>query len=191
MPQPTSIIPGITDSAAQASSFAQLEFDEPSNTLEPNDYIYLLAHMPPGKQVFEPFKSSDSGPMQLIGMVEEERAQAGLELNAENLSVQLTYYPFDTPVIVFFGNSIAIDQSKLRSGLVVPTETVSGTEKNPYDGTEVYKFNVYYKVQFARIRHLPNHPLLISEADGGILWENYKGTESLKSWPVTYQVGYE
>ena len=183
MADPTGIIPGLTSEDAQATSFAQLEFDEPANTLEPFDYVYLLAHVPPGKQLVEPFKSSDRGSMQSLGIVNLERVQAGLELNAQNLSLQLNYYPFGTPIIYFFGNSTPINQSKLRSGIVAPL--------GKYDGEEVYIFNVVYQVQFHRIRHRPNHPALISEADGGILWEDYKGTGALSNWPVSYQVGYK
>lgn len=172
----------IQPSTAATTQQAKLELDEAANTLEPDDYIYLLAHIKSISKLVEPFYSSDSGPMQLLGTVTQERFQAGLVLNDVTRSIQLNYYPAGTPIVVFFGNEISFDTSKLRGGLVIP---------NDYYGKQVYKFNIYYQVNFHRIRHRPNHPALIPEAEGGILWENYKGTGSLKSWPVEYQVGYD
>lgn len=178
MTQPTSTIqPYNGGTITDVSSRAKLEIDEKKSTLLPNEYVYLLANIPLGKVLKEPFSSSDSGVMQLLGEEEQERSQSGLVFNNQTRSISLEYLPVGTPDIVFFGNIIPIDMSKLRGGVVEPAIE--------YDGIEVYKFNVFYNVNFHVIRHIPNHPELIS---GGIEWEKYRGDGDLKSWPVEYQV---
>lgn len=173
MSDPTNLIQPYTASTDQ---LAKLELDEDNSSLLPGEYIYWLAHIPPGATLEEPFFSNDGGSLQLLETVTLERSQAGLVLDNENRLVNLEYYPTGTPSVVFFGNDISLDTSKIRSGIVAPQVS--------YDGKEVYKFNIFYQVEFYRIRHLPNHPELISEADGGQLWEDYEGSGDLKSFPV-------
>ena len=180
MTQPTNLVKPYT---ATADQVAKLELDEASSTLAPGNYIYWLAHIPPETNLVQPFYSNDSGSLQLLGPVTMERSQAGLVLDNENRSINLEYYPTGTPTVVFFGNGIDLDTSKLRSGIVVP--------QGSYDEKKVYKFNIYYQVKFYRIRHRPNHPKLIPEADGGQLWEDYKGNGGLKSFPVEVRAFWE
>jgi len=180
MPDPTNLIQPYTTSSDQ---IAKLELDEDNTTNAPGDYIYWLAHIPPGASLVQPFYSNDGGSMQLISSVTLERSQSGLVLDDSNRSINLDYYPTGDPNIVFFGKEIELDTSKLRSGIVVP--------QGSYDGKQIYKFNIYYQVKFYRIRHRPNHPELISEDDGGQLWEDYQGSGDLKSFPVEIRAWWE
>ncbi len=181
MTQPTNLIQPYT--AGGQEQRAKLELDEDSSSLLPGEYIYWLAHIPPTANLVNPFYSNDGGSLQLLGTVTLERSQAGLVLDNANRSVSLEYYPTGTPEVVFFGKSLPLDTSKLRSGIVVP--------QGGYDDKQVYKFNIDYQVKFYRIRHRPSHPSLISEADGGQLWEDYKGTGDLKSFPVEVRAWWE
>lgn len=176
MSGPTTIIQPFTSPAGGPEQLAKLELDEENTTLEPGDYIYWLAHIPPWAELVPPFYSNDGGSLQLLGTVTLDRSQAGLVLDGSTREVNLEYFPNGTPTVVFFGKEIDLDTSKLRSGTVAP--------QGSYDGSQVYKFNVFYQVKFHRIRHRPDHPALISEADGGQLWEGYKGTGDLKSFPI-------
>lgn len=180
MNQPTSLLQPYTASIDQQ---AKLELDEENSTLLPGDYVYLLAHIPPGASLVKPFYSSDSGPMQLLGSVVLERSQAGLVLNDTTRSINLEYFPKFTPWEVFFGNEISLDLGKLRSGIVVPSDD--------YDGKEVYQFNIYYQVEFHRIRYRPNHPGLIHQDYGGIAFEEYRGSGELSTWPFNVQVFWQ
>jgi len=183
MTQPTNLIQPYTTTAGGQEQRATLELDEDNTTNAPGDYIYWLAHIPPGAALVQPFYSNDGGSMQLVGSVNLERSQSGLVLDDSNRSISLDYYPTGTPKVISFGNILQPDTSKLRSGLVVPQGT--------YDGKKVYKFNIYYQVKFYRIRHRPAHPSLISEADGGQLWEDYKGAGDLKSFPIEIRAWWE
>lgn len=183
MTQPTNLIQPYTISAGGPEQRAKLELDEDASSLLPGEYIYWLAHIPPDATLIEPFYSNDGGSLQLLGTVTQERLQAGLVLDHDNRSINLEYYPAGTPTVVFFGKEIALNTSQLRSGIIVP--------QGSYDGKQVYKLNVYYNVKFYRIRHRPNHPELISEADGGQIWEDYKGTGDLKSFPIEVRAWWE
>ena len=184
MSDPTSLVQPYTVTAGGPEQRAKLELDEAASSLLPGEYIYWLAHIPPTAKLVQPFYSNDGGSLEPVGTPEVlERSQAGLVLDNNTRSINLEYYPAATPTVVFFGNQIALDTSKLRSGIVVP--------QGSYDGKKVYKFNIYYQVKFYRIRHRPNHPELISEADGGQLWEDYKGSGNLKSFPVELRVWWE
>lgn len=180
MTNPTSLIQPYTVSPDQ---LAKLELDEEASSLAPGDYIYWLAHIPPGATLVEPCYSNDGGLMQVLGPVTMERSQSGLVLDNDNRSVNLEYYPTGTPTVVFFGDEIALDTSKLLSGVIAPQVS--------YDENSVYKFNVYYQVGFYSIRHLPNHPDLMSETSGGQPWEEYKGEGDLKSFPIEIRVRWE
>lgn len=184
MTQPTNLIQPYTSTAGGPEQRASLELDEDASSLLPGDYIYWLAHIPPGSSLVKPFYSNDGGSMEpVISSVTLERSQAGLVLDDGNRSINLDYYPTGNPTIVSFGNILQPDTSKLRSGLVVP--------EGSYDGKKIYKFNIYYQVKFYHIRHRPNHPALISEADGGQPWENYKGAGDLKSFPIEVRAWWE
>lgn len=183
MSDPTSLIPPYTATAGGPEQRAKLELDEDASSLLPGEYIYWLAHIPPTATLVQPFYSNDGGSLQLLGTDTKERSQAGLVLDKDNRSINLEYYPTGTPTVVFFGKEITLNTSKLRSGIVVP--------QGSYDGKQVYKFNIYYQVKFYRIRHRPNHPSLISEANGGQTWEDYQGDGDLKSFPVEVRVWWE
>lgn len=174
MTQPTNLIQPYT--ADTEDQRAKLELDEENSSLLPGDYIYWLAHIPPGSSLVKPFYSNDGGSMQLVSSKSLERFQAGLVLDNKTRSINLDYYPTGNPTIVSFGNILQPDTSKLRSGLVVP--------EGSYDGIKIYKFNIYYQVKFYLIRHRPNHPELVSAREGGQNWEDYKGTGDLKSFPI-------
>ena len=178
MSDPTNILQPYT-----AEQLAKLELDEDRSSLLPGEYIYWLAHIPPDASLVQPFYNNDGGSMELLGSVTLERSQTGLVLDDANRSVALDYYPEDTPTVVFFGKEIALDTSQLRSGIVVPQDS--------YDGKQVYKFNIYYQVEFYHIRHRPAHPELFSEADGGQPWEDYKGAGDLKSFPIEVRAWWE
>lgn len=182
MTQPTNLIQPDA-STASGEQLAKLELDEDASSRLPGEYIYWLAHIPPGSTLVQPFYSNDGGSLQLLGTVTHERSQAGLVLDDDNRLINLEYYPSGTPSVIFFGKDIALNTSKLRSGIIVP--------QGSYDGKQVYKFNVYYQVQFFRIRHRPSHPSLISEEDGGQLWEDYKGFGDLNSFPIEVRVWLE
>lgn len=183
MTQPTNIIQPSPLTTGVPEQRAKLELDEVASSLLPGEYIYWLAHIPPDAKMVQPFYSNDGGSLQLLGSVNLQRSQSGLILDSNNRSLNLEYYPTGTPTVVFFGNQIALDISKLRSGIIV--------QQGDYDGKQVYKFNVYYQVKFYRIRHRPSHPILIPEASGGKLWEDYKGSGELKSFPVEVRVWWE
>jgi hypothetical protein len=183
MTQPTNIVQPYTVTAGGPEQRAKLELDEERSSLLPGEYIHWLAHIPPGASLVRPFYSNDGGSMQLLGTDTLERSQAGLILDGTNRSVALDYYPEGTPTVVFFGKEIALNTSQLRSGIIVP--------QGNYDGKQVYKFNVYYQVKFYHIKHLPAHPPLISEADGGQPWEDYKGSGDLKSFPIEVRAWWE
>lgn len=177
MSDPTSLIQPYTTTAGGPEQRAKLELDEERSSLLPGEYIHWLAHIPPDASLVQPFYSNDGGSIELIGTPEVlDRSQAGLVLDNDNRSLNLEYYPSATPTVIFFGKEIALNTSQLRSGIVVPQAR--------YDGLQVYKFNVFYQVKFYKIRHRPAHPSLISEADGGQPWEDYKGAGQLKSFPV-------
>ena len=183
MSDPTNILQPYTVTAGGTDQRAKLELDEDRSSLLPGEYIHWLAHIPPKAALVRPFYSNDGGSMQLIGTDTLERSQAGLVLDNANRSVALDYYPEGTPTVVFFGKEIALNTSQLRSGIIAPQDS--------YDGKQVYKFNIYYQVKFYHIRHLPAHPELFSEADGGQQWEDYKGIGNLKSFPVEIRVFWE
>lgn len=178
MTQPTNVIQPYTVTAGGPEKRAKMELDEDRSSLLPGEYIHWLAHIPPKANLVRPFYSNDGGSMQLLGTDTLERSQPGLVLDDANRSVALEYYPEGTPTVVFFPQhrSIPLNTSQLRNGIIVP--------QGSYDGKQVYKFNIFYQVKFYRIRHLPSHPSLISEADGGQPWEDYKGSGDLKSFPI-------
>lgn len=185
MTQPTNLIQPYTTTAGGPEQLAKLELDDDNSSLLPNEYIYWLAHIPPGATLVQPFYSNDGGNLQILGTVTQERFQAGLVLDSNTRSINLEYYPDGTPNVVFFPSThtIPLDTSKLSSGIVIP--------KGDYDGKQVYKFNIYYQVKFHYIRHRPNHPSLISEAAGGKIWEDYKGSGDLKSFPIEVRAWWE
>lgn len=176
MTQPTNLVQPYTATAGGPEQRAKLELDNDNSSLLPDEYIYWLAHIPPGATLVQPFYSNDGGSLQLLNQITLKRLQAGLVLDNDNRSVNLEYYPTGTPTVIFFGQNISLDTSKLRNGIVTP--------QGKYDGKQVYKLNVSYEVKFHLIRHRPNHPSLISEADGGLLWEDYEGIGDLKSYPI-------
>ena len=182
MSDPTSLIQTYTVTAGGPEQRAKLELDEDNTTNAPGDYIYWLAHIPNDATLVQPFYSNDGGSMQLLSTVTLERSQAGLVLDDSNRSINLDYYPTGDHTVVFFGKEIDLDTSKLRSGIVVPQDS--------YDGKQVYKFNIYYPVEFYKIRHRPDHPELFSEADGGQAWEDYRDGK-LKSFPIEIRVFWE
>ena len=181
MSGPTNLLQPYTAGSEQR---AKLELDDENSSLLPGDYIYWLAHIPPGASLVEPFYSNDGGSLQPVGAPKLlQRSQSGLVLDDSTRSINLDYYPTGDPTIVFFGKEIALNTSKLRSGIVVP--------QGSYDGKQVYKFNIYYQVKFYPIRHSPNHPILISEAEGGQLWEDHSEDGDLKSFPVEVRAWWE
>lgn len=179
MTQPTSLIQPYT---ASVSRSAKLELDTDSSSLLPGEYIYWLAHIPTDAKIVQPFYSNDGGNLQLLGSTILDRSQVGLVLDGNNTQVNLEYYPTGTPIVVFFGNEIPLDIGKLRGGVVTPQGN---------HGDEVYKFNVYYQVEFHNIRHLPNHPRLVSAGAGGQPWEEYTGAGDLSSFPIELRVFWE
>ena len=185
MSDPTNLIQPYTTTAGGTEQRAKLELDEERSSLLPGEYIHWLAHIPPDALLAQPFYNNDGGSTQLMGSGTLERSQAGLVLDDATRSVALDYYPVGTPTVVFFPwhRSITLNPSQLRSGLIVP--------QDKYDGKQVYKFNVFYQVKFYKIRHRPAHPSLISEADGGQPWEDFKGSGNLKSFPIELRVFWE
>lgn len=183
MPDPTSLLQPSSSTLGETWQPAKLELDEKRSTLLPGEYVYLLAHVPPGASIVKPFLSTDSGSITKLTSETQERSQAGLELNATTLSVNLNYYPTGTPLVVFFGNEIPLDINKLRSGIVIPD--------GDYDGSTICRFNVIYNVKFYVLRYKPNHPELIAQASGGVPFEEYRGSGSLSSWPFGIKVYWQ
>lgn len=184
MTQPTSLIqPYSATAIGGAEQLAKLEIDTERSPLVPGEYVYLLAHTPPGAYLVKPFRSTDSGSIQQLQNEHHQRLQVGLELNASTTSISLDYYPTGTPQVVFFGNEIQLDISKLRSGLIVPAD--------PYDGSIIYKFNVLYDVEFHVLRYRPNHPVLTSRANEGVPFEEFQGVGNLSSWPFGIQIYWQ
>ena len=186
MTQPTNLIHphALSVDGDDVDRIAKLELEPDVNTFLPGEYVYLLAHIPKGAKVIEPCYCSDLGNIQLLGKTTQRREQSGLVLNNKTRTIILEYQPAALPEVIFFGAEIELAVSRLRSGIIAPVD---------YDGVQPYKLNVYYDVEFYRIRHLPNHPELVPESDGGVSWEEYfNGTPildgALLSWPVEYQV---
>ena len=183
MTQPTNLLQPYTSTEGRPDHLSKLELDEVRSSLLPGEYVYLLAHIPPGTSLVNPFLSTDSGSITQLSIETQMRKQVGLELNASTTSINLNYYPTGTPQVIFFGNEIQLDTSKLRGGLVVPID--------PYDGSIIYKFNILYDVKFYILRYRPNHPALISQADGGTPFEDYQGDGDLSSWPFGVQIYWQ